>query len=187
GQVQNYESQLKSWRDRNTALESRANDLQREANQAGITAAKLTAVEQDFQRLQTSFEEGQLSMRRLQDEERALRDSLKTTSQELEVTRQSKTVSETEKLSLRQQLAEMQDQLELAKRQVPAPVNGELTNGNGATAAQASGLINLVASKKPKRRSAQLEQIDTERFSGTFNPRPVSMAFGATSGHAQNL
>ena len=48
-------------------------------------------------------------------------------------------MSETEKLSLRQQLADMQDQLELAKRQVPAPVNGELTNGNGACAAAGFG------------------------------------------------
>ncbi|KAK5694357.1 Myosin type-2 heavy chain 1 [Elasticomyces elasticus] len=188
GQVQNYESQLKSWRERSTALEARANDLQREANQAGITAAKLTAVEQEFQRLQTSFEESQASMRRLQEEEKTLRESLKNTSQELELTRQSKTVSETEKLSLRQQLADMQDQLEHAKRaQVPAATNGDLMNGNGAVAPQASGLINLVASKKPKRRSAGLEQINTERFSGTFNPRPVSMAFGGASGHAQNL
>ncbi|KAK4569767.1 Myosin type-2 heavy chain 1 [Recurvomyces mirabilis] len=194
GQVQSYESQLKSWRERHTALEQRANELQRDANQAGITAAKLTAVEADFQRLQTNFEESQGSMRRLQEEEKGLRESLRSTSSELESTRQGKTASETEKLSLRQQLAEMQDQLELAKRaQVMAPVAGDMVNGNGMIGAggavqQPSGLINLVASKKPKRRSAALEQIQTERFSGTFNPRPVSMAFGATaSGHTQNL
>ena len=185
-QVANYESQLKSWRERHNALETRANDLQRDANQNGITAAKLSAVEADFARLQTSFEESQASMRRLQEEEKTLRESLKSTSQELEVTRQSKTASESEKLSLRQQLADLQDQLEHAKR--AQPVNGELANGNGAVQPpQPSGLINLVASKKPKRRSAGPEPISTERFSGTFNPRPVSMAFGATGGHAQNL
>ncbi|KAK0309996.1 Myosin type-2 heavy chain 1 [Friedmanniomyces endolithicus] len=196
GQVQSYESQLKSWRERSTALEARANDLQREANQAGITAAKLTAVEQDFAKLQASFEESQGSMRRLQEEEKGLRESLKRTSQELEETRQTRTVEETEKMGLRQQLAEMQDQLEHAKRvqTVPVGINGggDMMNGNGgSTLSQASaGLINLVASKKPKRRSVGLEQIQTERFSGTYNPRPVSMAFGATTagvGHAQNL
>lgn len=185
GQVSNYESQLKSLRDRHNALDSRANDLQREANQAGITAAKLEAMEADMHRLQASYEESTANMRRLQEEEKSLRESLRVTSQELEMTRQSKTASETEKLSLRQQLADLQDQLELAKR--AAPVNGELTNGS-AMPQQPSGLINLVSSKKPKRRSAGPEPINTERFSGSFNPRPVSMAFGAiASGHMQNL
>ena len=32
------------------------------------------------------------------------------------------------------------------------------------------------------------KHINTDRFSGAFNPRPVSMAFGANSaGHTQNL
>ena len=184
GQVSNYESQLKSLRERHNALESRANDLQREANQAGITAAKLEAMEADMHRLQANYEESTGNMRRLQEEERSLRENLRVTNQELETTRQSKTASETEKLSLRQQLADLQDQLELAKRAVP--VNGELVNGN-AMPSQPSGLINLVSSKKPKRRSAGPEAINSERFSGAFNPRPVSMAFGATGGHAQNL
>ena len=187
GQVQNYESQLKSWRERHNALEARTNDLQREANQAGITAAKLEAMEADMHRLQASYEDSTANMRRLQDEEKNLRESLRVTNQELEVTRQSKTASESEKLGLRQQLAELQDQLELAKRAAPV-TNGELTNGN-TQAQQPSGLINLVSAKKPKRRSAGPEQINTDRFSAAFNPRPVSMAFGALTGtgHAQNL
>ena len=187
GQVQNYESQLKSWRERHNALESRTNDLQREANQAGITAAKLEAMEADMHRLQASYEDSTANMRRLQDEEKSLRESLRVTNQELEATRQSKTASESEKLGLRQQLAELQDQLELAKRAAPV-TNGELTNGVQQQQ-QPSGLINLVSAKKPKRRSAGPEQINTDRFSAAFNPRPVSMAFGALSGpgHAQNL
>lgn len=184
-QVSNYESQLKSWRERHNALENRTKDLQTEANQAGITAAKLGAMEQEMQKLRTNYDESTSAMRRLQEEEKTLRESLRTTSQELETTRQSKTVSETEKLSLRQQLADLQDELELAKRAVP--VNGEGANGFGQQPSQPSGLINLVSSKKPKRRSAGPEQINSERFSGAFNPRPVSMAFGATSGHMQNL
>ncbi|QIW98515.1 hypothetical protein AMS68_004033 [Peltaster fructicola] len=186
GQVTNYEGQLKSWRERHNALETRTKELQTEANQAGLTAAKLAAMEADMVKLQGSYEESTTSMRRLQEEEKKLRESLRVTSQELEVTRQSKTASESEKLSLRQQLADLQDQLELAKRAIP--VNGELMNGGAVQAGQVSGLINLVASKKPKRRSAGPEQINSERFSGTFNPRPVSMAFGATAGgHGSTL
>ncbi|KAF2768695.1 hypothetical protein EJ03DRAFT_113460 [Teratosphaeria nubilosa] len=190
-QVSSYESQLKSMRERHNALESRANDLQREANQAGITAAKLTVMEQDMQKLQAAHEESQASMRRLEQEEKALRESLKVTNQELEITRQSKTVSEKEKLSLREQLAELQDQLEMAKRAAPI-VNGDrdLINGQAPAVQPPGGLINMVAQKKPKRRSAGPEQINTERFSGAFNPRPVSMAFGAmgaTGHHTQNL
>ncbi|KAJ8606057.1 hypothetical protein MRB53_041212 [Persea americana] len=184
GQVANYESQLKSWRERHNALESRTKELQTEANQAGLTAAKLQAMEADMARLQTSYEESSGSMRRLQEEEKKLRESLRVTNQELEVSRQSKTASETEKLSLRQQLADLQDQLELAKRAVP--VNGDVMNGGAVQATAAGALINLVASKKLKRRSAGPEQINSERFSGSFNPRPVSMAFGA-GGHASTL
>ncbi|KAF7187022.1 Myosin-2 [Pseudocercospora fuligena] len=185
GQVENLESQITSSRQRHNALEARANDLQREANQAGITAARLEQMENDMARLQASYDESTGNVRRLQEEEKNLRESLRVTTQELDAARTAKTASETEKVNLRQQLAELQDQLELAKRAVPV-TNGELTNGT--TAGATSGLINLVASRKPKRRSAGPEPIQTERFSGTYNPRPVSMAFGATAGgHAQNL
>ena len=184
-QVENLEGQVKNSRERYNALEHRTNDLQREANQAGITSAKLEQMESDMARLQSSYEESTTNMRRLQEEEKSLRENLRITTQELEQARAAKTASESEKLGLRQQLAELQDQLELAKRAVPVS-NGELTNGVSAGAA--SGLINLVASKKPKRRSAGPETIQTDRFSGAYNPRPVSMAFGATAGgHTQNL
>ncbi|KAF2219669.1 P-loop containing nucleoside triphosphate hydrolase protein [Elsinoe ampelina] len=185
-QVEGYEAQLKQWRSRTQTLEGRTKELQAEANQAGIHAARLTQMEQDMARLQTNFEESTANMRRLQDEEKTLRESLRSTSEELEQTRKSRNASETEKLSLRQQLAELQDQLELAKR--AAPVNGEMTNGADRGLNQASGLINLVSAKKPKRRSAQLEKIDTDhRFSGSFNPRPVSMMWGANGVHPQTL
>lgn len=185
-QLDGYENQLKSSREKYNHLEARTNELQREANQAGVYSARLEQMEAEMSRLQSSFEESTSNLRRLQDEEKTLRENLRVTAQELETTRQSKTASETEKLGLRQQLADLQDQLELAKRAVPVS-NGEIPNG-GAVGGAASGLINLVASKKPKRRSAGPEQIQTERFSGAFNPRPVSMAFGATAGgHTQNL
>ncbi|KAF2861957.1 hypothetical protein K470DRAFT_275820 [Piedraia hortae CBS 480.64] len=181
GQVQSYESQIRSMRERHNALESRANELQREANQAGMHAARIAAMEDDMRRLQAAYEESQASMKKLEAEEQKLRDSLKLTTQELESSRQGKTVSETEKLSLRQQLAELQDQLELAKRAAP------ITNGVGGSAVPTStpGLINLVSNKKPKRRSIGPEL--SERYSGSFNPRPASVAHGPGAGHAQNL
>ena len=183
-QLENYENQLKSWKTRTQGLEARTKELQAEANQAGITAAKISAMEQDMMKLQHNYEESTSNMRRLQEEEKMLRDSLKLTEEELEQSRQSHTASEDESKSLRAQLAELQDQLELAKRAVP--LNGDLGTSVGASS-QPSGLINLVSSKKPKRRSAGLEHINTDRFSGAYNPRPVSMAFGGAPSHQQNL
>jgi myosin-5 len=63
-------------------------------------------------------------------------------------------------------------------------MNGDLMNG--ASHPPPSGLINLVSSKRPKRRSAGAEQINIDRFSGAYNPRPVSMAV-TSSKHLQNM
>lgn len=181
-QVESYEGQIKSWRSRHNALEARTKELQAEANQAGINAAKLTAMEADFSRLQKNYEEGTTNMRRLQEEEKALRESLRQTTEELNKSKTRNSQHENEKMSLRQQLIDLQDQLELAKRS--GPINGELANGNVNHTAT-SGLINLVASKKPKRRSAGAEALHVDRFSGTYNPRPVSMAISGL--HKPNL
>jgi myosin V len=185
-QVDNYESQIKSWKARHNALEVRSKELQTEANQAGIAVARLQAMEEEMKKLQQSFDDSTSSIKRMQEEERELRDSIRTTNVELEQARQESRRHEGEKTALRQQLGELQDQLELAKRIVPANVNGEVTNGNSLMPPAASGLINLVSSKKPKRRSAGAEPREVDRFSATYNPRPVSMAVAST-GHRQNL
>lgn len=182
-QLESYEGQIKSWRSRHNALEARTKELQAEANQAGINAARLSVMEQDYRRLQKNYEETTTNMRRLQEEEKALRESLHQTTEELNKTKQRSSQHESEKLSLRQQLVDLQDQLELAKRS--GPINGELANGT-ANHTAATGLINLVSSKKPKRRSAGTEPLHTDRFSGTYNPRPVSMAV-ASGLHKPNL
>lgn len=176
-QLESYEGQLKSFRSRHNALEGRSRELQAEANQAGITAARLTALEEEHARLQASHAEHMGNAKRLQEEEKALRESLSTTNNELEKIRQINIQHENEKISLRQQIAELQDQLELAKRAAPVTngVNGEFQNGN--ILPPANGLINLVSSKKPKRRSAgATERVDIDRDSAAYNPRPVSMA-----------
>jgi myosin-5 len=178
-QVENYESQIKSYKERSRALENRQKELQVEANQAGITAAKLSQMEDEYKKLQTNYEESTAKMRHLQEEEKQLRASLKQTTDELDSSKRRSNVTESEKLSLRQQLAELQEQVELMKRSGPIQ---ELTNGHAPIAA--SSLINLVASKKPKRRSAGPDTRDLDRFSQTYSPRPVSMAVGA---HRQNL
>ena len=182
-QVEGYENQLKSWKARHNALETRSKDLQAEANQAGISAARLVAMEEDMKRLQQSHDESLANTKRLQEESRTLRDSLKTTTLNLDNAKETRSNDESEKLSLRQQLADLQDQLEFAKR--AAPVNGELQNGHAAPP-QANGLINLVSSKKPKRRSAGAERIEPDRFSSTFQPRPSSMAITGVNTHRQN-
>lgn len=186
-QVENYESQIKAWKNRHNALETRTKELQTEANQAGIAVARLQAMEDEMKKLQQSFEESTANIKRMQEEERALRESLRSTNSELESVRQQSMQIEEEKMSLRQQLAELQDQLELARRM--APVNGDVAaNGGPAVAPPASGLINLVSSnsKKPKRRSAGAELREVDRFSAAYNPRPVSMAVTSAT-HRPNL
>jgi myosin-5 len=173
-QVDNYEGQVTIWRNRHNALEARTKELQTEANQAGIAAARLEAMEVEMKKLQASFEESAANVKRMQEEERELRDSLRATSSELEAARAESERHEAEKSALRQQLAELQEALELARR--TAPVNGELTNGAGPAPLVPTGLINLVSSKKPKRRSAGAEPSQLDRYSMAYNPRPVSMA-----------
>ncbi|MCJ1378783.1 Myosin type-2 heavy chain 1 [Xylographa soralifera] len=183
-QVENYENQLKSWRTRHNALEGRSKELQAEANQAGITAARLTAMEEEMGRLQQTYDEAAANVKRLQEEEKSLRESLRTSGNELEQAREVSLGHENEKKTLRQQLTDLQDQLDLLKR--APPVNGELTNGH-APPPQINGLINLVSSKKPKRRSAGNERLEIDRFSGAYNPRPTSMAVTGPNGYRQNL
>ncbi|MCJ1424500.1 Myosin type-2 heavy chain 1 [Sticta canariensis] len=177
-QVENYENQLRSWKTRHNALEIRTKELQVEANQAGINAAQLHAMEDEMRRLQQSHEESTANTKRLQEEGKGLRESLRTANIELGMAKQAGINHENEKMSLRQQVADLQDQLDLAKRAVP--VNGELQNGHGPQP-HSNGLINLVSSKKPKRRSAGAERVDADRFSSAYNPRPGSMAISSSN------
>jgi myosin V len=185
-QVESYENQIKSWKNRHNAQEIRSKELQTEANQAGITAARLAAMEVEMKKLQQSFDESAANLRRMQEDEKDLRESLRLSKLELERVKQTNSQHDLDKTTLRQQLAELQDQLEIARRVVPAPINGEGTNGNVAQL-PSSGLINLVSSKKPKRRSAGAEPREVDRFSAAYNPRPVSMAVTGSHLHRQNV
>ncbi|KAH8598030.1 putative myosin MYO2 [Bisporella sp. PMI_857] len=175
-QVENQENQIKSWKARFQTLETQSKELQREANQAGITAARLSATEEEMKKLQQSFEDTAANVKRLQEEEKELKEQLRLSTLELETAKRASAVHEDDKATLRQQLTDLENQLELARRTVPLmPTNGELTNG-ALPQVPSNGLINLVSSKKPKRRSAGLEPREMERFSTVYNPRPVSMA-----------
>lgn len=186
-QVENYENQIKSWKNRHNVLETRSKELQSEANQAGITAARLSAMEEEMKTLQVSFDESVANGKRMQEEEKELRESLRLSKLEVESVKRLSSIHESEKTTLKQQLAELQDQLELASRAAPVlPPNGELTNG-AAAATPLNGLINLVSSKKPKRRSAGIEIRDLDRVSAAYNPRPVSMAVTGSSIHRPNV
>lgn len=182
-QVDSYEGQIKSWKSRHNALEARTKELQTEANQAGIAVARLQAMEDEMKKLQVAFDESTSSIKRMQEEERELRESLRLSNSELEEAKQTSTQNDKDNTSLRQELEALREALEHAKRN--APVNGELANGTGAPVLPPSGLINLVASKKPKRRSAGAEPREVDRFSAAYNPRPVSMAV-TSSGLRQN-
>lgn len=183
-QVESYEAQIKSWKNRHNALEGRTKELQTEANQAGIAVARLQAMEEEMKKLQQAFDESTANIKRMQEEERTLRESLRAANSELESAKKVGTDKEKDNVSLRQELEALRDALEVAKRSAPA--NGEIVNGTATAQSTASGLINLVSSKKPKRRSAGAEPRDVDRFSGAYNPRPVSMAV-ASNAHRQNM
>lgn len=177
-QLENYDSQVKSWRNRHNTLEARSRELQAEANQAGIASARLTSLEEEMEKLQQNHVEAQATIKRLQEEEKTSRESIQTANHELERLQKVDSEHENDKASLRQQVADLEEQLEVAKRTAPVNGgNGDPANG-GPIQPPATGLINLVSSKKPKpkRRSAGAERIETDRFSGAYNPRPVSMA-----------
>jgi myosin-5 len=187
-QVENYEKQINSWKNRHNLLELRTKELQGEANQAGITAARLSAMDDEMKKLQVNFDESVANSKRLQEVEKELREALRGAAEELESKKQGSVVSEKDTNNLRQQVADLQEQLEVAKRAVPImPVNGELTNGATAQV-PSNGLINLVSTKKPKRRSAGAEphQMDN-RYSAAYNPRPVSMAVTGSNLNRQVL
>jgi len=175
-QVENYEAQIKSWKSRHNALEARSKELQGEANQAGITAARLAALEEEMKKLQTSWDEASANVKRLQEEEKELKEQLRVSTMEVDAAKRASNVTEAENATLKQQLIELQDQLELAKRAGPVPTNGDLTNGNSQLPSAVNGLFQLVSSKKPKRRSAGPDPISQDRFSDAYNPRPMSMA-----------
>ncbi|KIV90926.1 hypothetical protein PV10_05527 [Exophiala mesophila] len=184
-QLENYEGQLKSWRTRHNALETRSRELQTEANQAGIVAARLSALEEEHAKLQASHDEHLGNAKRLQEEDKKLRESLQQSNSELDKLRQAVLLHDGEQGTLRQQINELQDQLEMARRAPPPVVNGvngDYASTNGAAQA-ASGLINLVSSKKPvKRRSAgAAERSEVDRYSAAYNARPMSMAVDLNS------
>ncbi|KFX90678.1 hypothetical protein O988_08084 [Pseudogymnoascus sp. VKM F-3808] len=183
-QVENYENQIKSWKTRHNALEGRTKELQTEANQAGISAARLSAMDEEMKKLQANFDESAANIKRLHEEEKELRESLRLSNVELERARLTLTEEEKEKVTLRQQVNDLAEQLEIAKRIIPMPINGD---ANGAAQLPQSGLINLVSSKKPKRRSAGAETREMDRFSAAYNPRPGSMAAMGNNIHRQNL
>ena len=176
GQLESYENQLKVWKSRTNALENKTKGLQAEANQAGINAAHLNAVETDFKALQEKYEQSTEKLKRLQDEEKSLRHSLRTTTDELERTKAIGSLHESEKANLRQQVVELQDQLSLIQNSTQSD-----DVGINSTSMPLTGLINLVSVKKPKRKSASTERNENGRWSGTYNPRPISIGIADTT------
>ena len=183
-QLENHEAQLKSWRSRHNALETHSRELQVEANQAGIVASRLAATEEEMKKVQQSHAGAQATIKRLQEEEKVSRETIRSANEELERLRKLNADNENDKASLQKQVAELQEHLEVTKRSLT--VNGAGTNGDlqGASPIlpHASGLINLVSTKKPKpkRRSIGGERGETDLFgNGDYHPRPASMAVPA--------
>ena len=178
-QVENYEGQLKAYRARQTQLESRNKELQGEANQAGIAAARIQAMEQEMSAITQSRDQALDEAKKRADELAAIRASLKRSELELAKLKEASVVDENEKKALRAQINDIQDQLEIARR--AGPMNGDMANGHAPPPTPGGGLFQLVSSKKPKRRSAGEERTFGDRVSGAFNPRPMSMAMASAN------
>ncbi|KAJ5595813.1 hypothetical protein N7450_002271 [Penicillium hetheringtonii] len=173
-----YQNQIKDWRTKEAAWYAERNELQAEANEGSKTAVKLEDIETKMTTLQKSYAEAQDNIKRLQEQEITTRNQLAEANTELTQLKMVIGNKENENTSLRVRISELEEELEVAKRSVPVNgINGDVPNGT-AVPTPANGLINLVSSKKPKpqRRSAGAEKIGTDRFSGAYNPRPVSMA-----------
>lgn len=166
--VESFDTQVKTWRTKHANLENRNKELQVQANQAGIAAAKITQMDEEMKALQKQFEESTQNMKRLLEEGKELREKLKTTEVQLEDAVSRNKANEDEKLTLRQQIQQLEDALE------NAPAAEKETQS--AAAGFANGLINLVSNKKPKRRSAEIPAKAGEPFHrSSYSTRPVSM------------
>ena len=171
--VESFDSQVKSWRSKHNNLENRNKELQIEANQAGIAAAKLAQMDQEMKTLQRQFEESTANMKRLQEEGKALRESLSVKTSQLDQVFAKNQTAEDDKQALRNQIASLEEALQNAGP--PIEGNGILEPSPGI----ANGLINLVSSKKPnsKRRSADVgAHYGSENlYKTSYQTRPVSM------------
>lgn len=172
--VEQLEGQIKTMRNDYNKLEQTNRDLQLEAYQAGRLSTELNNMSEQFQRLKDSYEESQSTMRRLEAEEKALR-------VQLDEARQRTSTEEKAKLSLTKDLADIRDQLDMAKRLAPF-INGGL-NTDAASAPSDSNahpssgtLLHLVTNRRAKRRSAIDVANATHLNDADYSPRPVSMA-----------
>jgi len=179
--VESFDNQVKNWRQKHANLENRNKELQLEANQAGIAAARLAQMDDEMKALQQQFDESTANMKRLQEEGKSLRESLTQRTSELDQFRIRDKMHEDEKLSLRQQIQALEDQLQHAGPPVEEPVPEK--------AGLANGLINFVTNKKPKRQSAELpRRLEQDgMYRSSYQNRPVSMMPSSMTMHAREF
>lgn len=172
--VESFDNQVKNWRTKHATLENRNKELQLEANQAGIAAARLSQMDDEMKVLQRQFDESTANMKRLQEEGKSLREALSNRTSELDVIKSRDQVHEDEKNTLRQQIQALEDQLQHAGP--PIEENGVAEKPAGGLA---KGLIYFVSNKKPKRRSAEVigggGSSGDGMYRSSYQTRPVSM------------
>lgn len=171
--VESFDNQVKNWRTKHATLENRNKELQLEANQAGIAAARLSQMDDEMKVLQRQFDESTANMKRLQEEGKSLREALSNRTSELDVVKSRDQVHEDEKTTLRQQIQALEDQLQHA-----GPPIEEIGVVEKPAGGLANGLINFVSNKKPKRRSAEVVGggfAGDGMYRSSYQTRPVSM------------
>jgi len=180
--VESFDNQVKNWRQKHGNLENRNKELQLEANQAGIAAARLAQMDDEMKALQQQFEESTANMKRLQEEGKSLRESLNQRTSELDQFKTRDKMHEEEKLSLRQQIQALEDQLQHAG----PPAEEAVPEKSGGIA---NGLLSFVSSKKPKRQSAEIPRrvVQDEIYRPSYQARPVSMMPSSMTTRAQEF
>lgn len=172
-QVDSLESQLKVWRTKATSSEANQREAQAEVNQFHALSARLPILETELKSAVAQYEESEANSKRLQEDAKLLRDSLASSKDELDRTINRFKDTETENLSLREQIAMLEDEIsnrgpfmDMENGHAPAKVNG--------------GLINLVSSKRPGKRRSYGESgaiFDNDKYRN-YDARPASMAVG---------
>ena len=178
------ETQLSSWQERHSTLESRAAEFEKDAMKANDAIARTITLETELKSLQSRYDDTQRNLDNMEKEAGALKQTLLKRSAELEDALSAQDSAKQVHGSLNQEIQSLKLEVERLSQHGPTSplVNGQKTPVNGMM----NGLLRNVSNGKrsgrtPRRRSfvdgAESLGEDLAIGSVAYNPRPVSMAF----------
>jgi len=178
------ESQLSSWQERHSTLESRAADLEKDAIKANDAISRTITLETELKTLQSRYDDTQRNLDNMEKEASALKQTLLKRSAELEDALSARDSAKQVHGSLNQEIQSLKLEVERLSQYGPTSplVNGQKTPVNG----KMNGLLRNISTgrrsnRTPRRRSfidgAETLGEDFAIGSVAYNPRPASMAF----------